>query len=176
MRAILKAVRSDAWSSLIAGWLLVSWPAAAGPWEDANAAYGRREFAEAARLLRPLAEQGDARAQSSLGFMYYEGLGAPRDTAEAAKLMRPASRSRVEAGAGKVAARAATDHVCRVGAARDAPCPTLRQRYWDAGRPTSNGSPRPFRSNALSLGRGHDPHRHRDATVRAIELAHGVAD
>jgi TPR repeat protein len=38
--------------------------AMAGPLEDGEGAYHRGDYAEAMRLLRPLAEQGDANAQS----------------------------------------------------------------------------------------------------------------
>jgi TPR repeat protein len=42
----------------------------AGPLEDGVAAYRRSDFATALRLLRPLADQGDAVAQARLGLMY----------------------------------------------------------------------------------------------------------
>ena len=42
------------------------------------------------KLLRA-AEQGDARAQYTLGFMYYEGEGVPEDTVEAVKWLRKAA-------------------------------------------------------------------------------------
>ena len=45
-------------------------PVAAGPLEDAAAAYSRGDYATALRLLRPLADQGDAVAQNYLGVMY----------------------------------------------------------------------------------------------------------
>jgi TPR repeat protein len=54
--------------------------AMAGPLEDGEAAYHRGDYAEAMRLLRPLAEQGDANAQSQLGAMYTFGDGVPHDT------------------------------------------------------------------------------------------------
>ena len=53
--------------------------AAAGPREDTDSAYERRDYALAARLFRPLAEQGDAWAQGKLGQMYARGQGAPQD-------------------------------------------------------------------------------------------------
>ena len=40
--------------------------AAAGPTEDAISAYQRGDYVLAARLFRPLAEQGDAQAQGNL--------------------------------------------------------------------------------------------------------------
>ena len=47
--------------------------AAAGPLEDAAAASDRGDHATARRLLRPLADQGDARAQYILGVIYANG-------------------------------------------------------------------------------------------------------
>ena len=54
-------------------------PVAAGPLEDADAAVKRRDYATALRLIRPLAEQGDASAQYNLGVFYDNGLGVPQD-------------------------------------------------------------------------------------------------
>jgi hypothetical protein len=42
-------------------------PVIAGPFEDASAAYKRGDYASAARLLRPLANQGVAPAERSWG-------------------------------------------------------------------------------------------------------------
>jgi uncharacterized protein len=58
-------------------------PAAAGPLEDADAAIRRRDYATAVRLVRPLAEQGDANAQYNLGVFYDNGLGVPQDKVSA---------------------------------------------------------------------------------------------
>jgi TPR repeat protein len=60
-------------------------PVAAGPFEDATAAYDRGDYAAALRLLGPLANQGDAIAQSNLGFMYFSGQGVLQNHDEAAK-------------------------------------------------------------------------------------------
>ncbi|WP_275672461.1 tetratricopeptide repeat protein [Thermomonas alba] len=54
------------------------------------AAYGG-DYAKAYRELRPRAEQGDAAAQKSLGWMYENGLGVAGDDAEAAKWHRKAA-------------------------------------------------------------------------------------
>ena len=59
--------------------------------EDGVAALDRGDYASALRLLGPRAKQGDARAQSKLGYMYAEGLGVPQDWAEAAKWFRKAA-------------------------------------------------------------------------------------
>jgi TPR repeat protein len=60
-------------------------PASAGTVDDAVAAYNRGDYADAMRLIRPLAEQGDAKAQYNLGLMYDIGKGVPQDDAEAVK-------------------------------------------------------------------------------------------
>jgi TPR repeat protein len=54
-------------------------PVAAGPIEDVDTAIKRRDYATAVRLIRPLAEQGDATAQYNLGVFYDNGLGVPQD-------------------------------------------------------------------------------------------------
>lgn len=53
--------------------------AQADPFDDARAAYGNGDYATAVRGFRDLALKGDARAQSSLGNMYAEGRGVPKD-------------------------------------------------------------------------------------------------
>jgi TPR repeat protein len=58
---------------------------------DAVEAYRRGDYATALRLLRPLADQGNANAQFRLGSMYYHGRGLPQDYAEAAKWYRLAA-------------------------------------------------------------------------------------
>ena len=65
--------------------------AAAGPREDADSALQRGDYTLAARLLRPLAEQGDASAQFNLGLMYAKGKGVPQDAQEALKWWRKAA-------------------------------------------------------------------------------------
>ena len=65
--------------------------AVAGPFEDAEAAHGRKDYATAHRLFRPLADQGHAGAQYALGFMYDSGQGVPQNHAEAAKWWRLAA-------------------------------------------------------------------------------------
>jgi TPR repeat protein len=49
------------------------------------------DFATALKEWRPLAEQGDADAQSNLGVMYYNGNGVPQDYAQAVKWYRKAA-------------------------------------------------------------------------------------
>jgi TPR repeat protein len=57
--------------------------AVAGPFEDADAAYQRGDYATALRLWRPLAEQGSANAQYVLGIMYANGRGVPQNDVQA---------------------------------------------------------------------------------------------
>src|SRR4030088_3500844 len=57
--------------------------AVAGPWEDGMAAYNRGDYMPAIRLFRPLAEQGNAKAQNVLGVMYRRGQGVARNSMRA---------------------------------------------------------------------------------------------
>ena len=65
-------------------------PVAAGPFEEIEAAIKARDYATAAQLLRPLAEQGNADAQVKLAAIYSKGEGVPQDHVEAAKWVRKA--------------------------------------------------------------------------------------
>src|SRR4029453_2986683 len=71
--------------------LSIAGGAVAGPFEDAQAAHSRRDYATALRLWRPLADQGNAEAQYALGFMYDGGQGVPKNYATAAKWRRLAA-------------------------------------------------------------------------------------
>jgi TPR repeat protein len=64
---------------------------AAGPFEDATAAYNKGDHATALRLYRSLAEPGDASAQDMLGRMYDHGRGVPQDYAAALRWYRKAA-------------------------------------------------------------------------------------
>jgi hypothetical protein len=80
--------------AIVAAFILVvsfAGSAAAGPLEDADAAFKKGDYATALRLIRPLAEQGDAGVQSVLGLMYYSGQGVPQDYAAAASWFRKAA-------------------------------------------------------------------------------------
>ena len=63
-------------------------PAAAGPLEDATAAYERNDDATAVRIIQPLADQGDVKAQRLLGLVYTWGL---KNYPEAVKWLRKAA-------------------------------------------------------------------------------------
>jgi TPR repeat protein len=65
--------------------------AIAGALEDCAAAFDRQDYAAALQLCRPLAEQGNVRAETRLGGMYYNGQGVQRDYAEATKWVRRAA-------------------------------------------------------------------------------------
>ena len=66
-------------------------PANAGPLEEGVAAYQRGDYAAAMKFWRPLAEQGHAKAQAGLGFMYRNSNGVPQDYVEAVKWYRMAA-------------------------------------------------------------------------------------
>jgi TPR repeat protein len=68
---------------IVAAQILGSWGVLAGPWEDGMAAYNRGDYVPAIRLFRPLAEQGNPKAQSVLGVMYRRGQGVARNSAHA---------------------------------------------------------------------------------------------
>jgi TPR repeat protein len=63
----------------------------AGPLEDGEAAYRRGDYATAIGFLRPLAEHGEAEAQSDICPMYDLGQGVPKDYAQAAIWRRKAA-------------------------------------------------------------------------------------
>ena len=71
--------------------VLLAGPAAAGAFEDGLSAYNRQDYATALRMWRPLADQGNASAQSNLGFMYDIGQGVPKDDVQAVKWYRLAA-------------------------------------------------------------------------------------
>ena len=64
---------------------------AAASIEEAEFAYDRGDYTQAARLFRPLAEQGIASAQVNLGMMYAKGQGVPQDYQAALKWYRRAA-------------------------------------------------------------------------------------
>src|SRR5271163_3427917 len=66
-------------------------PVAAGTFEDAVDAHARGDYAKALRLIRPLANDGDASAQFNLGLMYMTGQGVRQDNDAAALWFRKAA-------------------------------------------------------------------------------------
>jgi hypothetical protein len=73
--------------------LVLAWAsiASAASLEDAEFSYERGDYTQAARLFRPLAEQGVASAQFSLGMMYAKGQGVPQDYQAALKWFQKAA-------------------------------------------------------------------------------------
>ncbi len=82
-------------AALCAGFTLGLTAAAWAGFDEGVAAYHRGDYATALSEFRPLAEQGNARAQRALGFMYSNGRGVPQDYAEA---MRKRPHRRIWAG------------------------------------------------------------------------------
>ena len=78
---------------------------AAGPFEDATAAYTKGDYATALRLIRPLAARGDANAQRLLGDMYANELGVPKDMDPEVRLSAAATLYRKAAEQGDAAAK-----------------------------------------------------------------------
>src|SRR4029077_2019225 len=64
---------------------------AASTFEDAVDAHARGDYAKALRLIRPLANDGDAAAQFNLGVMYVTGRGVQQDYSAAALWFRKAA-------------------------------------------------------------------------------------
>ena len=70
-------------ATLTALMLFATTPVTAGAWEDGVAAFKAGDYQKAVRIWKPLAEQGNARAQSMLGSMYANDNGVPKDHAKA---------------------------------------------------------------------------------------------
>lgn len=79
-----------AWLTLLISTSLVV-TAFGGQFEDGIAAYERGDYATAYRLMKPLAEKGDAKAQHNLGVMYDYGRGIPQDFSKAREWYRRAA-------------------------------------------------------------------------------------
>ena len=72
-------------SALSIGLALCASVASAETFRDGLRAYHADDFATARSIWLMLAEQGDASAQSSLGYLYYAGRGVTQDAPTAAK-------------------------------------------------------------------------------------------
>ena len=83
MRNVVKA-------ALVALILALAAPVAAQDFDAGREAYQRGDYAAALSEFRPLAEQGNAKAQNNLGIMYARGVGVPQDFAEALRWYRKA--------------------------------------------------------------------------------------
>jgi clan AA aspartic protease (TIGR02281 family) len=109
--------------------------AAAGPLEDASAAYASGHYATAMRLWRPLAEEGDAIAQFRLGEMYLWGQGVRQSYAEALIwYLRAAEQGNADAqrAAGSIYIRG------QQGVPQDR---VLGQKWFDLAKKTRSGVP-----------------------------------
>jgi TPR repeat protein len=80
-------ISCDAPSNFIIAAVIAGTPAA-GPIEDGMAAYRRGDCATAMRLLRPIADHGDAGAPFDLGVMYDKGQGVSQDYMAAGRWYR----------------------------------------------------------------------------------------
>ena len=94
-------------ASAIVAAQLAGFAAVAGPWEDGMAAYNRGDYVPAFRLFRPLAEQGNAKAQTVLGVMFRKGEGVPKNPVRARMWFSLAARQ------GDVGARAGLSKLSR---------------------------------------------------------------
>jgi len=65
--------------------------AVAGEWEDARDALNRGDYDGSLPVIRSLGEQGDPRAQNTLGILYQRGRGVAQDDAEAVRWYRKAA-------------------------------------------------------------------------------------
>jgi len=67
--------------------------ASAGAFEDALDAFNAADYAQAYAIWWRLAKEGDAKAQASLGFMYYSGKGVRRDDEQSLYWFRRAAEA-----------------------------------------------------------------------------------
>jgi TPR repeat protein len=79
-------------AAALLGLIALSSPAWAGL-DEGLAAYQRRDWAGAARELKPLADKGSPQAQARMGHMALFGLGMARDEVLGAKLIQDAARA-----------------------------------------------------------------------------------
>jgi len=70
----------------------LSAPALADDYSDALAASKRGDFSTSFKLLKPMAEKGDARAQGELGALYLSGRGTSKDPKEGLRWTKEAAK------------------------------------------------------------------------------------
>jgi len=75
--------------------MLFATPVVAGDREDGKDAYYAGDYQNAYRLLKPLAERGNASAQAVIGWMYRAGKGVPEDDTKAVHWWRTSARPRI---------------------------------------------------------------------------------
>ena len=76
---------------LLVGCVTVFSNAVAGPFQDGQAAFDKGDYSTALKFWLPLANEGDAKAQSKLSGMYTFGWGVPKNDTEALKWLRKAA-------------------------------------------------------------------------------------
>jgi TPR repeat protein len=91
----MRAMRKLLVSSALLFALVAAGPAAAGPLQAGIAAYKAGDYPRAARLLLPLAQHGNALAQTYVGLMFTNGRGLPQNYVAAADWYRSASEQGV---------------------------------------------------------------------------------
>jgi TPR repeat protein len=119
LRGFAEMTRLWRWNLIALSLILAPGAAIAGPFEDAVAAYKRKDYASALSLFRSLAEQGDTRAQGNVGVMYSHGEGEVTGSVLVAltkKLQQnqilPAARPQVVAALRKSACTMHAPHRC----------------------------------------------------------------
>jgi TPR repeat protein len=95
-QGLRRAAQAFAARQAIAGILAALWLATgnlahAQSLRDGVAAYNRQDYVRASGIFIPLAERGNAAAQSWLGFMFQTGRGVPQNYTEAAMWYRRAA-------------------------------------------------------------------------------------
>lgn len=81
MRRGLRKLIGKLAGAVLAAALALAAPAVAraGPFENGLDAFNAGDFPQAFSIWWPLAQDGDAKAEASVGFMYYSGKGVRRD-------------------------------------------------------------------------------------------------
>ena len=102
----------------------------AAPIDEASAAYDKKDYERALKLLKPLAVQGNVDAQYLLSRLYQDGKGVPQDYEEALKWYRLA------AAQGNSDAQESLKHPEMVAAAKD---DTVEAVFRKAGERLGNG-------------------------------------
>lgn len=94
-----------AWVAVVAATVFGAVPSSvAETLEEAIDSYRPGDYARASEFFLPLAHRGNAAAQESLGFMYADGRGVPRDYVQAYMWLY-LSLSRSESGTGSTDGR-----------------------------------------------------------------------
>jgi TPR repeat protein len=73
--------------------VLSATPARADPFENGLTAYNAGDYGAAFASWWPLARNGDAKAQASLGFLYYAGKGVRRDDQQSLRWFKSAAEA-----------------------------------------------------------------------------------